>query len=140
MSDNQYSEVNVQYRISPAVTNDELNILFAASWPHHSWYDFSPVLQRSLAYICAYDQNRLVGFVNLAWDGGIHAFILDTTVHPTVRRRGIGQALVKHAAAVAQERAIEWLHVDYEPHLQAFYRQCGFQHTGAGIRRLNPSK
>ena len=90
--------------------------------------------------MCAYDQNRLVGFVNLAWDGGIHAFILDTTVHPTVRQRGIGQALVKHAAAVAQERGIEWLHVDYEPHLRAFYRQCGFQHTAAGIRRLNPSK
>ena len=140
MSDNSYSEVNVRYCINPPVTNDELNLLFAASWPHHSWCDFSPVLQRSLAYVGAYDQNRLIGFVNLAWDGGIHAFILDTTVHPTVRRCGIGQALVKHAAAVAQERGIEWLHVDYELHLQAFYRQCGFQHTAAGIRRLNPSK
>ena len=140
MSDNPDSEINIRYCINPPVTNDELNMLFAVSWPHHSWCDFSPVLQRSLAHVCAYDQDRLIGFVNLAWDGGIHAFILDTTVHPTVRRRGIGQALVKHAAAVAQERGIEWLHVDYEPHLQTFYRQCGFQHTEAGIRRLNPSK
>ncbi len=85
MSDNQHSEINVQYRISPALTNDELNILFAASWPHHPWYDFSPVLQRSLAYVGAYDQNCLVGFVNLAWDGGIHAFILDIVLQKSFR-------------------------------------------------------
>jgi ribosomal protein S18 acetylase RimI-like enzyme len=131
---------HIQYYISPPLTNNELNLLFAASWPAHAWCDFSPILQRSLAYVCAYDQNRLVGFVNLAWDGGIHAFILDTTVHPAMRRRGIGQALVKQAISVAQERGIEWLHVDYEPHLQGFYRQCGFQHTEAGIQGLNPNK
>src|SRR5262245_24530447 len=102
---------HIQYNISLPLTNNELNLLFAASWPNHSWRDFSPVLQRSLAYVCAYDQNRLVGFVNLAWDGGVHAFILDTTVHPAMRRRGIGQALVKQAIIVAQERGIEWLHV-----------------------------
>jgi GNAT superfamily N-acetyltransferase len=139
MVDNQRGAVSIQYRTNPPVTNDELNTLFAASWPDHLGRDFSPVLERSLAYVCAYDQNRLIGFVNLAWDGGIHAFILDTTVHPAVRRQGIGQALVEHAAAVAQERAIEWLHVDYEPHLQAFYQQCGFQPTQAGIRRLTLS-
>lgn len=138
MSNNQYSEINIRYYISPPATNEELNALFAASWPYHSWNDFTPVLQRSLAYVCAYDQNKLVGFVNLAWDGGIHAFILDTTVHPTVRRRGVGLNLVKQAVAAAQEHGIEWLHVDYEPHLQAFYQQCGFQPTAAGIRRLNP--
>jgi GNAT superfamily N-acetyltransferase len=131
---------HIQYYISLPLTNNELNLLFAASWPDHSWRDFSPILQRSLAYVCAYDQNRLIGFVNLAWDGGIHAFILDTTVHPAMRRRGIGQALVKQAIIVAQERGIEWLHVDYEPHLQDFYRQCGFQHTEAGIQWLNPNK
>lgn len=136
MSNNQGSQINVQYYTSPPVTNEELNTLFAASWPAHRWRDFSPVLQRSLAYVGAYEQNKLVGFVNLAWDGGLHAFILDTTVHPAARRQGIGQALVECAATAAQAHGIEWLHVDYEPHLQAFYRQCGFQPTAAGIRRL----
>jgi GNAT superfamily N-acetyltransferase len=140
MSGNQGEVIAVQYRVSPPVTNDELNNLFAVSWPDHSWCDFTPVLAQSLAYICAYAAERLIGFVNVAWDGGIHAFILDTTVRPDVHRRGIGQNLVKQAAAIAQQRGIEWLHVDFEPHLREFYRQCGFQHTEAGIKRLNPGK
>jgi GNAT superfamily N-acetyltransferase len=126
----------ISYRISPAVTNDALNALFATAWPNHVWSDFAPVLSRSLAYVCAYQQDRLIGFVNLAWDGGIHAFLLDTTVHPDLRRHGIGRELVTRAAQVARERGIVWLHVDYEPHLESFYRGCGFQHTAAGLMRL----
>lgn len=123
----------ISYRISPVVANDALSVLFADAWPDHVWSDFGPVLSRSLAYICAYQQGRLIGFVNLAWDGGIHAFLLDTTVHPDVQRQGIGRELVTRAALVAHERGIAWLHVDYEPHLESFYRGCGFQHTAAGL-------
>jgi GNAT superfamily N-acetyltransferase len=127
----------IAYRVNAPVTNQALNALFAASWPAHRTCDFGPVLDHSLAYICAYQGERLVGFVNMAWDGGIHAFILDTTVHPCLRRRGIGRELVQRAADVARrEHGIEWLHVDYEPHLEAFYRQCGFRHTQAGVMRL----
>jgi GNAT superfamily N-acetyltransferase len=77
-----------------------------------------------------------VGFVNLAWDGGIHAFLLDTTVHAAWQRRGIGRRLVGEAVAVAAARGMEWVHGDYEPHLDDFYRACGFQPTLAGLIRL----
>ncbi len=126
----------VEYRVNPPVTNEALNALFAASWPDYASSDFAPVLSRSLAYVCAYQDERLVGFVNLAWDGGIHAFLLDTTVHPDVRRQGIGVQLVAEAVKVARERGIEWVHVDYEPHLKAFYERCGFRDTEAGLIRL----
>ena len=58
-------------------------------------------------------------------------------MHPEFQRRGIGRELVAHAAQVARERGIMWLHVDYEPHLEAFYRGCGFRHTEAGLMRLD---
>jgi GNAT superfamily N-acetyltransferase len=121
---------------SPPLTSDELNKLFAESWPEHRWRDFRPILQHSLAYLCAYDGATLIGYVNLAWDGGIHAFVLDTTVHPDWRRQGIGTELVRRAVAVARKRGIEWLHVDCEPHLRTFYGACGFQHTTAGLMHL----
>jgi ribosomal protein S18 acetylase RimI-like enzyme len=127
----------ISYRISPVVANDALNALFAAAWPDHVGSDFAPVLSRSLAYVCAYQQDRLIGFVNLAWDGGIHAFLLDTTVHPAFQRRGIGRELVLRAAQAASARGMEWLHVDYEPHLESFYSSCGFRHTEAGLLRLS---
>lgn len=124
------------YRISPPATNEELNRLFAAAWPDHGWTDYAPVLAHSLVYVCAYQEETLVGFVNVAWDGGIHAFLLDTTVHPGQQRQGVGRRLVELAAAEARRRGMEWLHVDYEPHLEPFYRGCGFTPTLAGLIRL----
>lgn len=125
--------------INPPVTNEALNRLFAASWAQHTARDFEPVHARSLVYVCAFDERQaqqLVGYVNAAWDGGIHAFLLDTTVHPSVRRQGIGVALVRQAVDAARERGMLWLHVDYEPHLAAFYQSCGFRSTSAGILSL----
>lgn len=126
----------VEYRVCPAVTEDEINELFAAAWPDHRPTDFGRKLRYSLAYVCAYRVERLVGFVNLAWDGGAHAFLLDTTVHPEVQRQGIGQRLVRDAAEVARQSSVEWLHVDFEPHLRGFYHRCGFRPTGAGLMNL----
>lgn len=123
----------IRYLLNPPIPNDRLNALFATAWPQHQNRDFGPVLERSLAYICAFDEDKPVGFVNLAWDGGIHAFILDTTVHSEYQRQGIGKRLVEEAIAVARQRGIEWVHVDYEPHLDGFYQVCGFKPTLAGL-------
>lgn len=127
----------VTYLASPPATSAALNELFAAAWPGHRAGDFAPVLARSLAYICAYAGGRLVGFVNVAWDGGVHAFLLDTTVHPELQRRGVGTELVRRAAEAARASGAEWLHVDYEPHLHGFYAACGFAPTLAGLIRLD---
>jgi GNAT superfamily N-acetyltransferase len=120
-------------RVNPLVTNEQINDLFAAAWPNHIASDFQQVLGHSLLYVCAYVDERMVGFVNMAWDGGIHAFLLDTTVHPDFQRQGIGVQLVQTAVQEARNRGIEWVHVDYEPHLRKFYERCGFKRTEAGL-------
>ncbi|MBT2531504.1 GNAT family N-acetyltransferase [Arthrobacter sp. ISL-48] len=122
--------------VCPELGDEELNELFAASWPDHEMRPFAPVLARSLLWVGARVRGQLVGFVNVAGDGGVHAFILDTTVHPEARRRGLGIELVKAAAFEARERGASWLHVDYEPHLAGFYARCGFQPTAAGLMAL----
>ncbi len=127
---------DASFSTNPSLTNDALNALFAAAWLEHTVRDFNPVLSRSLAVVGAYQQDRLIGFVNLAWDGGYHAFILDTTVHPEFRRRGIGRELIRRVVAAAQGHGVEWVHVDFEPHLQGFYDGCGFASTAAGLLRL----
>lgn len=131
---------NIDYCISPSVEDSELNRLFAAAWPGHTEREFAPVLARSLTYVCAYENRRLVGFVNIAWDGGEHAFLLDTTVAPVCRHQGIGTELIRRAANAAAEARIEWLHVDYEERLDTFYRKCGFRPTKAGLMRLSKSQ
>lgn len=132
--------MKIEYFWSPLIGNEELNRLFGLAWEGHRYRDFSPVLERSLGYICALYAQALVGFVNLAWDGGAHAFLLDTTVHPDFRRRGIGKQLVMEALELARSRGLEWVHVDYEPQLEAFYQGCGFEPTLAGLVRLETLK
>lgn len=125
------------FRLSPPVSNEALLALWAAAWDYHGDADFGPVLAKSLVYVCAYEGERLVGFVNVCTDGDLHAFLLDTTVHPDVQRRGLGTELVRRATDAARERGCLWLHVDYEPHLDTFYKGCGFKPTLAGIMRLD---
>lgn len=134
------SEDGTVYRINPPITNEELNGLFGASSPDHYRRDFSDVVEWSLVFVCAYRDGRLIGFVHLAWDGGLHAFLLDPVVHPRYRRRGIGRQLVRRSAAIARSRSVHWLHVDFEPGLRGFYRRCGFRVTEAGVLRLEAGK
>ena len=56
--------------------------------------------RHSLTWVGAFSAGRLVGFVHAVWDGGTHAFILDTMVDPGFQRLGIGRDLV---AAVTDE-------------------------------------
>ena len=79
----------------------------------------------------------LVGFANVVWDGLVHAWIQDVMVAAAARHRGIGQQLVQVAADGARRAGCEWLHVDFEDHLQPFYiRACGFTPTNAGLLQL----
>ncbi|MFD9791949.1 GNAT family N-acetyltransferase [Streptomyces sp. NPDC059070] len=93
--------------------------------------------RHSLGWVCAYEGDRLVGFVNVIWDGGAHAFVLDTVVAPGSRSRGVGAALVEAAAEGSRAAGCEWLHVDFEEHLRPFYFDaCGFRETAAGLIAL----
>ncbi len=120
-------------------TDDELNLLHAEGFGH-------PVLEigwsarlhrHSLGWVCARQSGDLVGFVNVAWDGGVHAFLLDTVVAGARHRTGVGRVLVAAAVAGARAAGCEWLHVDFEERLRPFYVEaCGLVPTEAGLVRL----
>ena len=121
-----------------SVASAELNELRSVAWPGSGGQDWDTVLSHSLGWVTAHLGEQLLGFVNVAWDGGSHAFLLDTVVHPDVRRQGIGKRLVERAVAMAREAGAEWLHVDFDPEVRAFYESCGFRLTDAGLLALRP--
>jgi GNAT superfamily N-acetyltransferase len=128
---------DIDYRISPPLGDILLNRLYASVWPDHQEREFQPVLERSVTYIGAFaEEDVLVGFVYVAWDGGAHAFLLEPTVLPAFRNRGIGLELVRHAAREAADAGADWLHVDYAPDLARFYAAAGFRPSSAGVMRL----
>jgi ribosomal protein S18 acetylase RimI-like enzyme len=127
----------IEYRWRGPLTDAEMVSLVRAHGgrPAPGWWD--QVRPYSLGWVTARRHGGLVGFVNVAWDGGDHAFLLDTKVASEHQRQGIATALVGQAARHAGAAGCEWLHVDFEEHLTAFYLDaCGFRPTAAGLIRL----
>jgi GNAT superfamily N-acetyltransferase len=129
----------IGYSWRGSFTNAELNALHAEGFGHRLLDDDwqAQVSRHSLGWVRARENGQLVGFVNVAWDGGVHAFLLDTLVAAGVRRRGVGSKLAAVAADGARAAGCEWLHVDFEDQLRPFYfDSCGFSPTNAGLIAL----
>ena len=104
--------------------------------PVAGWWD--TIRPHSLGRVTARtDDGTVVGFVNVAWDGGDHAFLIDTKTRREYQHRGIGTSVVQMAASCAKAAGCAWLHVDFEPELMPFYFDaCGFRSTDAGLIHL----
>jgi GNAT superfamily N-acetyltransferase len=129
----------VSYEWRGEFTNARVNALHAEGFGHRplddDWKD--QVSRHSLGWVCAVEGGELVGFVNVPWDGGVHAFIIDTMVAASAQRRGVGTRLIEVAAENARAAGCEWLHVDFEDELRPFYfASCGFTPTNAGLIAL----
>lgn len=131
------------YQWRGAFTNQEVNALHAEAFntrvfddSEWNWVDL--VSRHSLGWVAARDDGDLVGFVNVLWDGLVHAWLQDTMVAGRARGKGIGTGLVAHARDGARAAGCEYLHVDFDDRLRPFYYDaCGFAPTNAGLLALD---
>ena len=131
--------MSIDYEWRGVFDNAEVNGLHAEAFGHRILDDDwrGQVERWSLGWVCARNRGELVGFVNVPWDGAIHAFILDTIVAAGARRSGIGTRLVALAAERARAAGCEWLHVDFdEEHTRFYLESCGFTRAPAGVIQL----
>jgi GNAT superfamily N-acetyltransferase len=134
--------MSVDYEWRGSFGNDEVNLLHAAAFgtrvfTAEEWDWVALTARHSLGWVTARDAGRLVGFVNVVWDGLVHAWLQDTMVDPGDHRRGIGKQLVAEAVAGSRAAGCEWLHVDFDDDLRRFYVDaCGFTPTNAGLIEL----
>ena len=137
--------MTVTYQWRGAFTNAEVNALHAEAFEtplfdesEWNWADL--VHRHSLGWVTARDgadPANLVGFANVPWDGLVHAWLQDVMVAARARGQGIGTGLVRHVRAGARAAGCEYLHVDFEDHLSAFYYDaCGFTPAKAGLITL----
>ena len=129
----------ISYRWRSNITDEELVVLtdsYGGS-SERGWWD--RIRPHSLGWVTAHLADETpVGFVNVAWDGGDHAFLIDTKVRADHQRRGIATELVRRAAQHASRAGCEWMHVDFEARLASFYFDaCGFRSTPAGVIHLS---
>jgi GNAT superfamily N-acetyltransferase len=122
--------------------NPEANALHAEAFrtrvfDESEWNWVRLVGDHSLGWVTARHDGALVGFVNVLWDGLVHAWLQDLMVAASHRHRGLGRRLVDVATEHARAAGCEWLHVDFDDDLRRFYLDaCGFTPTNAGLKRL----
>ena len=135
--------MTVSYEWRGPFGNQEVNALHAEAFhtrlfdeSEWNWVDL--VNRHSLGWVVARDGSDLVGFVNVLWDGLVHAWLQDTMVAAGSRGRGIGTELVRRTRHHAKAAGCEYLHVDFDDHLGGFYYgACGFRPTSAGLLELD---
>jgi GNAT superfamily N-acetyltransferase len=134
--------VAIDYTWRGEISDNELVVLTMShgGTPEPGWWD--RIHPHSLGWVAACDDlGAAAGFVNVAWDGGDHAFLIDTKVRGDLQHRGIGTELVRIAVENARRAGCEWLHVDYREALAAFYVDaCGFDPTHAALMHLRPMR
>ena len=124
-------------------TNEEVNALHAEAFDtrvfDESEWDWQELTARhSLGWVTARLDGKLVGFINVLWDGLVHAWIQDVMVATNAHHRKIGLRLVESARDGAKGAGCEWLHVDFDDDLKAFYLDaCGFEPSNAGLMDLS---
>ncbi|TXS00662.1 GNAT family N-acetyltransferase [Streptomyces sp. col6] len=131
--------MTITYEWRGDIDNAALNALHAEGFGQPAGdTDWRSRLHRhSLGWVCAREDGLLAGFVNVAWDGGVHAFVLDTVVAPGSRAKGVGVGLIAAAVEGSRAAGCAWLHVDFEEHVRPFYvGACGFRETAAGLIAL----
>jgi len=134
-----FDRMNVSYLWRGEFSNEAVNQLHAESFRHRIVDDdwWTRVNRYSLGWVCARNAAELVGFVNVGWDGALHAFILDTMVTNSCRRLGIATRMLGLCAREARNARCEWLHVDFGDDLRPLYfDRAGFTPTNAGLIRL----
>jgi GNAT superfamily N-acetyltransferase len=133
---------DIAYAWCGAFTNREINELHAEAFDTRTFdddeWDWEHLTaEHSLGWVVARHGAELVGFVNVLWDGLVHAWIQDVMVAGSIRRRGVGVGLVGAARGGAAAAGCEWLHVDFDDELRGFYYDaCGFRPTNGGLIEL----
>ena len=132
----------IEYRWRAPFTNPEIHALHAEAFEtrlfdESEWNWIEQCERHSLGWVVARQDERFVGFVNVLWDGLVHAFIEDVMVDAAVRHRGVGVGLVHAARDGAAAAGCEFLHVGFDEELRPFYIDaCGFSPTGGGLMEL----
>jgi GNAT superfamily N-acetyltransferase len=133
---------SVTYGWRGQFSNAEVNVLHAEAFgtrlfDEAEWNWRELTARHSLGWVVARRGDALVGFVNVLWDGLVHAWLQDTMVAASARRSGVGVRLVEVARDGAKAAGCEWLHVDFEDRLRGFYFDaCGFRSTNGGLISL----
>lgn len=91
------------------------------------------IIGKTYSTAACYDNDTLVGFVDVISDGVDDAFIRNLVVHPDYQRYGIALELLKIIARRTKADRIKTVNVLFESELVDLYRKAGFRIVNGGM-------
>lgn len=127
----------VSYHLNKQVDVEQLcELRRSVGWNRMETSLSDPELQRFLT-VSAYEDDRLIGHVEVVSNGVTDAYIQDLMVHPDMQHRGIGTRLMNMAIIEIRKRNIYMISVIYgDKELQEYYEKFGFSSMLCGQMQL----
>jgi hypothetical protein len=72
-------EIGITWKTRTPLSDDDLNGLFGRAYNKKMAVAFHKILNQSLTWVTAHRNDELIGWINVAWDGFVHAFLVDRT-------------------------------------------------------------
>jgi len=89
-------------------------------------------LKNSYFYICCFDDNELIGFLDVVSNGITDSYIQDVMVNPDYQGQGIGTRLMEMAIQKLKDDKVYAISVLFDEKLTEFYKKFGFHIMMAG--------
>ncbi|MDR1629637.1 MAG: GNAT family N-acetyltransferase [Oscillospiraceae bacterium] len=89
-------------------------------------------LKNSYLYVCCFEGDVLIGFLDVISNGVTDAYIQDLMVHPAYQGKGIGTELMTRAIEKLKADRIFAISVLFEERQMHFYEKFGFHMIMAG--------
>ena len=123
--------------VSPAALAD---LRQAVGW-NRMQRDLADPRLRNAFHLCAFNGERLVGYVAVVGNGVTDAYIQDVMVHPDYQHQGIGTQLMERILARLEAEGLYMVSVVYgEATLAPFYEKFGFTTMLCGQREMRPGR
>lgn len=88
--------------------------------------ELSKAVHNSYFLVCAYSDEKLIGFGRLISDGVYQTLIGDMIVHPDYQRRGIGSEILTALLDKCKADNMKWIQLTSAKGKMDFYKKFGF--------------
>lgn len=122
--------MNISYDQKIPKEDDFFRLYKTTGWDNTGSYSSERLynaIQNSWFVVCAYDEEKLVGFGRLISDGFYQTFLTDMIVHPDYQGQGIGSNLLQLLIDYCQEHGLTWVQLFCAKGKQEFYQKAGFE-------------
>ncbi len=125
--------MSLRYELNPEITAGEIAVLRRLVGWEARKKKMAEIIGCTYMFAACFDDDLLVGFVDVLSDGVEDALIRSLMVHPGYQRQGIALKLLEIATGNIKKGKIKTTNVLFEPELIDLYRKAGFKIVNGGL-------